>query len=352
MAEIHDLVLRLGKDGAKSELISRLSENCTEKARERLATEVVEQVEKAAQIMLDENNAFSISYSGFCVLALPHKALPKATDKWERTAADGKYSLRIEPGAVRIGGKWQEFGVPFGSRARLILLYLQTQALLHNSREIRLGSSLYDWLGRMNIPVGGQAYKAVKEQSNRIRAAKLAFSMAGEKDGRAYEGFQQDFIVKSGVIFSDDDLASDPRQQRLWDDVVVLSETFFQALSSHPVPVNEAAIRAISNESWSIDCYVWLCYRLHNLKKPTLVTWTDLRDQFGPGMAYRRLSNFKQKFLPVLCSALAVYPEAKVDLDSKSRQGIILHPSPPAVAKDRAHQIILPDSGKARRIGG
>jgi len=348
MAEIHDLVMRLGKDGAKSELIARLPD----KDKERLATSLVEQVEKAAQIMLDDSNAFSISYSGFCVLALPHKALPNSTDKWERTVADGKYSLRIEPGSLRIGGNWQEFGVPFGSRARLILLYLQTQALYHNSREIRLGSSLYDWLGRMNIPVGGQAYKAVKEQSNRIRAAKLAFSMAGEKDGRSYDGFQQDFIVKSGVIFSDDDLSADPRQQRLWEDVIVLSETFFQALSAHPVPVSEAAIRAISNESWAIDCYVWLCYRLHNLKKPTLVTWADLRDQFGPSVAYRRLSNFKQKFMPVLCSALAVYPEAKVDIESKSKQGIILYPSPPAVSRDRIHAVSLPEKGGRQLIVG
>ena len=342
MSEIHDLVARLGKDDAKFELVQRYEQDLLipEKTRQRLAAEVADQVEKAASVMLDDSNAFNISYSGFCILALPHKALPNATDKWERVGGDGRFSLLIEPGSLRVGGKRIDYGVPYGSKARLILLYLQTQAMLNKSREIRLGSSLYNWLGRMGIPVGGANYKSVKDQANRINAAKLGFSWRGDRDGTGYDGFESDSIVRRGIIF-DDDRGIDGRQARLWDDHIVLSETFYNALQSHPVPVSEAAIRAISNESWTIDAYVWLTYRLHSLKKPTMVTWSDLRDQFGPGPAYRRLSNFKMKFTPVLQSALAVYPEAKVDLESRNKMGIILHPSPPAVAPAKLHQVRL-----------
>jgi hypothetical protein len=343
MGEVHDLVARLGRERAKAELVSNvmLDGSLAPRTRDRLAADIAEQVDKAAAVMQDDSSAFNISYSGFCILALPHKALPKPTDKWERTAADGRFSLLIEPGSLRIGGKHVDFGVPYGSKARLILLYLQTQAMLSKSREIRLGSSLYEWMGRMGIPIGGPNYRAVREQANRISAAKLAFSWEGEKGGRRYDGFERDSIVRRGVIFSDDDAIADPRQARLWEDLVVLSETFYNALEAHPVPVSEAAIRAISNESWAIDAYIWLAYRLHSLKKPTLVTWADLRDQFGPGPAYRRLSNFKMKFAPVLQSALAVYPEAKVDMESKNRMGVILHPSPPAVPQTKM-QVLLP----------
>jgi hypothetical protein len=351
MAEIHDLVARLGKEGAKAELVGRLADPVIPvKTRQRLAASLVEQVEKAAAMMADDTGVFNISYSGFCILALPHKALPKPTDKWERTHADGRFSLLIEPGSLRIGGKRLEFGVPFGSKARLILLYLQTQALLNRSREIRLGSSLYEWLNRMGIPVGGPNYRAVREQANRISAAKLSFSWSGERDGQRYDGFEHDSIVKRGVIFAGDEMA-DPAQPRLWEDTIVLSETFYNALESHPVPVSEAAIRAISNESWAIDAYIWLAYRLHSLEKPTLVTWANLRDQFGPGPAYQRLSNFKLKFTPVLHSALAVYPEAKVDLESKNKQGIVLYPSPPAIPQAKTHQVLLPTHAEVQTLG-
>ena len=352
MSEIHDLVRRLGKAEAKTELVGNIEGNADlpTPTRLRLAAEMADRVEKAAAIMADDSSAFNISYSGFCILGLPHKQLSSVKDSWERCSADGRFSLSIEPGRLRLGGKQIDFGVPYGSKARLILLYLQTQAMLSKSREVRLGSSLYDWLGRMGIPVGGSTYKAVKEQANRISAAKLAFSWNGDKGGHKYDGFERDSIIRRGVIFSDDDASADHRQPRLWEDVVVLSETFYNALESHPVPVSEAAIRAISNESWAIDAYIWLSYRLHSLKKPTLVTWSDLRDQFGPGESYKKLSAFKAKFTPVLHSALAVYPEAKVDMETKNRMGIILYPSPSAVPYAKPQQVILPNKTDLKRF--
>ena len=39
-------------------------------------------------------------------------------------------------------------GVAHGARARLILIYLQTQAVLTNSRETSLGRSMREWMGR------------------------------------------------------------------------------------------------------------------------------------------------------------------------------------------------------------
>jgi hypothetical protein len=58
-----------------------------------------------------------------------HKALPPE-QKWERTLhTDGlTCSLIVEPGELIIDSKPQSFGVPFGPTARLILLFLQTQA--------------------------------------------------------------------------------------------------------------------------------------------------------------------------------------------------------------------------------
>lgn len=50
--------------------------------------------------------------------------------------------------------------------------------------------------------------------------------------------------------------------------------------------------------------------------------------QFGAG--FSRLDNFRARFLPNLRLALAVYPEARVDINER---GVVLHPSKPPVAK-------------------
>ena len=71
---------------------------------------------------------------------------------------------------------------------------------------------------------------------------------------------------------------------------------FFDQLRKHPVPVEEGAIRAISNNSVALDLYAWLAYRLHALPKSTPVSWAALKGQFGAGCA--RMDNFKPTFSP------------------------------------------------------
>ena len=46
-----------------------------------------------------------------------------------------RVTLLVEPGRLKYGGKIKLFGVPYGARARMILLYLQTHAIRTSSRE-------------------------------------------------------------------------------------------------------------------------------------------------------------------------------------------------------------------------
>ena len=105
-----------------------------------------------------------------------------------------------------------------------------------------------------------------------------------------------------------------------------LSEGFYGALMAHAVPVPDAAVRAISNNSHALDAYLWLAYRLYKLRGPTEVPWPSLFQQFGT--AYSRLDNFRMRFAAVLRQALAVYPEARVEIE---REYVRLHPSPQPV---------------------
>lgn len=306
MAEIHDL-LRVHGSTRAIEMAGN--------ARSRRLTRI------AHEILLEESQALGITYSGFCMTALPHKRLSD-DEIWQRSSRN--ISLLIEPVRVHGSGEPRYLGVPYGSRARLILLYLQTEAVRNNSREVELGRSMRDWLQRMGIGIGGKTYRDVREQASRIGACRLTFKWHAA-DGRA-TAWDHDHIIKGGFAFHD--VGEDDRQGTLWNETVRLGETFFEELRRHPVPIFEPAIRHIANQSLTIDIYIWLAYRLHSLAQPMRISWPSLKEQFGPN--YASVKAFRQRFLQGLELALAVYPQARVDVE---RNGLRLMPSPAPIAK-------------------
>ena len=71
-------------------------------------------------------------------------------------------------------------------------------------------------------------------------------------------------IVDRALFLETDDLTK-PRQGRLCLEAAKLSEGFFEQLKRHPLPLEEAAIKSLNNQSAALDCYLWLAYRLHVL---------------------------------------------------------------------------------------
>jgi len=122
-------------------------------AREMVEPEAEPLVRIASEVLGDDKGRSGYSYSGLCLTSLPHRKLP-TEQAWERTV--GPLTLIIEPGRIKIGSNPSKLlGVPYGARARLILIYLQTQAVLTGSREVSLGRSMREWMGRMGLSVGG-----------------------------------------------------------------------------------------------------------------------------------------------------------------------------------------------------
>jgi hypothetical protein len=288
-----------------------------ERAREMVDARMRPLVDIAAEVLADDTQRIGISYTGFCLTALPHKKL--ADDlPWEKKGH--RVTLLVEPGRLKHGGKTKLYGVPYGARARMILLYLQTQAIRTGSREVALGRSMRDWMERMGLAIGGETARALREQAARISACSLKFFW----EDAGSDGFERGAIVRSGLRFH----AEDSAQGALWEDRVVLDEVFFAALRDHPVPLLEAAIRQLRDRSMSLDIYVWLAWRLHRLAKATTISWPALHAQFGTG--FKAVRQFKPRFTEALEAALAAYPEAHVDLGDKA---ITLHPARPPIAR-------------------
>lgn len=209
--------------------------------------------------------------------------------------------------------------MPYGSRARLIMLYLQSEALRTGSREVELGRSMRDWLTRMGVPIGGKSLLMVRDQAERITRCRLSFTI---RTNQKSELLNQSIVDKA--LFLDND---DGKQASLSLEVAKLSEGFFEALLKHSVPLEDAAIRAISNNSQALDIYAWLAFRLHVLGAPTPISWAALKGQFGTTVG--TLRHFRFRFEENLRLAMAVYPKAKV---VPTERGLTLFPSLPPVA--------------------
>src|SRR5690242_3097916 len=107
MGEVHDLIERNGKSAA---LMADLDRSV---------------IEAASAYMADEDAGTGFLYSGWCQAALPHRKLPN--DKGWQVHSE-RITLIVQPGMrPTIVGDPAPVGVPYGSRARLIMLYLQSE---------------------------------------------------------------------------------------------------------------------------------------------------------------------------------------------------------------------------------
>ena len=153
MGKVHNLILKEGLERARA---------MAETAVQRHATDA------AAEVMAEEKTSLGITHAGFALTSLPHKRIQEAV--WERR---GHFTtLLVESGRDRLKAL---VGVPYGSIARLILLYLQTEAIRTGRPEVELGTSMKNWMVRMSLSPGGKTYALVNEQARRISACRLTF---------------------------------------------------------------------------------------------------------------------------------------------------------------------------------
>jgi hypothetical protein len=305
MGEVHSLIIKHGVEVARSMAATKAERNA---------------IEAAASIMGEEESRMGITHAGFAMTSLPHKRIEETV--WRRSGPNT--TLLVASGHTEEG---HPIGVPYGSIARLILLYLQTEAIRTGSAEVELGRSMNAWLTKMNLAIGGKTYGLVAEQAKRISHCRLTFYV----DNTGVKISENGAFVAGRISMAS---GYDQQQLTLWQEKVRLDEGFLKSLREHPVPVREEAISAIGTRSLPINIYIWLAYRLHVLTKPTPVSWLSLHSQFGAG--FKKVRQFKPTMFDALSMALAVYPEAEV---SVGQDGLTLFPSPPAIPKAEGRRL-------------
>ena len=290
-------------------------------------------VRSALEIETDEPAGIAYQHTVLCQTSLPYRDPGDGVRLWERE--QGRVSLLIEAGRAKdpATGRWIELGLPYGPKPRLILAYLNREALRHGSPEVEVGDSLTAFVKRLlagdrepRCDPNGREIRLFKDQLARLSAAIVRLGVAWDQERSSTLSLP---LVERLDLWLPKDADSGAFSRRVpWPASVRLSPTYFESLQRHAVPLDERAISALAHSAMGLDLYCWLAQRLHRVPvgRPQLVSWKALKDQFG--WQYDRMRKFREVFREALGQVLGQYPGARIELDER---GMTLWHSPPPV---------------------
>jgi hypothetical protein len=257
----------------------------------------------------------------FCQTALPYRRVPDRV--WERT--NGLVALRVEAGTALHPEtqKWVELPLPFGTKSRLMLIHFDTFAILHQTPMVEIENSMTAFLKKLlGYSPNGKEIAVFRDHAAALTGSLFRFATA-----QGTRTFQVDTkIVTSFELW----FPRDDRQRTLWPSYVHLSDEYFSTLKNHAVPLDYRAVSALQHNALALDIYKWLAQRLCRIpaNKPAFIPWPAVQLQFGQG--YKAIRFFRRVFLKTLKLVQTQYPAAKLSANEK---GLILHLSPPPIAK-------------------
>lgn len=256
-------------------------------------------------------------HSVLCQTFLPYKN-PGDAPIWQHKQGNVSLAIQANQAVNPQTGEFEFIGLPYGTKARLILAHINSEAVKTQSKIIDVESSMTSFIRKIGLNNDGRTIKSVKEQLRRISTSVV--SMGYSEDNHVQQVDLK--IVKAFDLW----FPKDNRQRILWNSVIHLSDDYFNSLMQHAIPLDERALSALSHNSMAMDIYAWLVQRLHRIEpgKPQFVSWVNIRDQFGRG--YSEMWKFKQVFRKTLKQAKLQYPLAAFHEDKN--KGFYLYNSP------------------------
>ena len=277
-------------------------------------------VRSSAEIEADDPDTILFQHTVFCQTGLPYRNPGNDVRIWNRK--QGAAHLEVAAGRAfsPTADDFIDVGLPFGPKPRLILAYLNAEALRSGSPQIEVEDSLTAFVKRLGLVSKGRNMLLIKDQLSRLSAAQIRLAVAYGDHARQ---IQAHVVSGFDLWFPKDD-----RQKVLWPSTVSLSLDYFKSLQRHAVPLDERAVASLSHSAMALDIYAWLAQRLHRVNpvKPAFIPWTAIKDQFG--WHYGRMDNFKRVFRQTLDMVLSQYRGARLELDDR---GMTLRNSPPPI---------------------
>jgi hypothetical protein len=274
-----------------------------------------------AHIEIESQDASQVLYQHtvLCQTVMPYRNPGEDARLWHRV--QGNAHLEIQAGRALHPEKREfvDIGLPFGPKPRLILYYLNAEALRTRSPLIEVQDSLTAFVRHIGLDSKGRNMTIIKDQLTRLSAADFRLGYINGNDATTVKAS----IIKGFRLW----LPKDDRQRVLWPSTVQFSTEYFEDLMCHAVPLNETAVASLSHSAMALDIYAWLAQRLHRVPPGPgqFLPWTAVQEQFGQG--YDRIRKFREVFRTTLKLVTAVYQDARIDLDGRGMT--LFHSRPP-----------------------
>jgi len=234
----------------------------------------------------------------FVLCGLPVKRPPAGTLVHERR--NGQFVLLVtgHPG----------YGLPWG-QDRLVPLFLATLANRQRSRRITF-SSAAEMLDTFGMQQGGSQYRRLVGAFQRVFGATIFFGTDTHRSiSPVVHEARFHFMSEARIWYS-----RDPGQQSLSGDcqnLVVLTEEFYQEVTEHPIPTDLEAAKALSSSPAALDLFTWLSYRCFVAKgeeRISLFGEFGLANQLGC-VNYSRPRRFRERLEQWLALVRVMWPE-------------------------------------------
>jgi hypothetical protein len=243
-------------------------------------------------------------HSVLCQTFLPYRNPGDDRRIWQQQ--QGHVSLAVQAGnAYDEDGIMKPIGLPYGTKARLILAHINSEAVKNQSREVDVESSMSAFIKEIGLNLDGRTIREVKEQLRRLSTATLSLGFSN-----GVRGIQYDLKI---ITAFDLWFPKNEKQRILWPSRVQLNNEYYESLREHAIPLDDRALAALSHNAMALDIYSWLAQRLHRIDPNgrQYITWDSMKQQFGQG--YERMIDFKRVFRKTLLLVRSQYYGAKIE---------------------------------------
>lgn len=268
-----------------------------------------EQIQLVRQNREQASQTLCFSSRPFVLCGLPVRRLPKDQLLYERR--NGRFVLQVTG--------HPSFGVPFG-QDRLVPIFLATLAVQQKSQTIRFRTAA-EMLETFGMQTGGKEYLRLVQSFERVFGATIFFGTdTSNGSAKVIQRSRFNFMREAQIWYNRN--PEQPPISREFENVIVLSDDFYQEILAHPIPNDLEAVKLLGGAPAVLDLYMWLSYRCFKANGPESIPIFGefgLANQLGC-VEYSRPRRFRAMLDQWLTAIRAIWPDcpASVSADGSS----------------------------------
>ena len=206
------------------------------------------------------------------------------------------------------------YGLPWG-QDRLVPIYLTTMAVRQKTPRITFESAAA-MLDTFGMQQGGSQYRRLVASFHRIFGATVFFGTDMQREPAAvFHNARFHFMTEARIWYSRD--ADEKFLPGDCQNIIVLSDEFYQEISSHPIPMDIEAAKALSGSPAALDLFMWLsyrCFKARGRETVPLFGGAGLVNQLGI-VDYCRPRKFREKLEKWLGIIRAMWPACPASIN-------------------------------------